>query len=63
KYTVCWGAGCVLSHGGGVSGGVVWVMQGIVGVIGIMVEKMGVEPTTSAMRMPRSSQLSYFPVC
>lgn len=27
-----------------------------------MVEMMGVEPTTSAMRMPRSSQLSYIPV-
>jgi hypothetical protein len=26
-----------------------------------MVEKMGVEPTASAMRMLRSSQLSYFP--
>jgi hypothetical protein len=26
-----------------------------------LVEMMGVEPTTSAMRMPRSSQLSYIP--
>lgn len=26
-----------------------------------MVEKKGVEPSTSAMRMLRSSQLSYFP--
>ena len=26
-----------------------------------MVEMTGIEPTTSAMRMPRSSQLSYIP--
>src|SRR3954468_7351231 len=32
-------------------------------VIANLVEMRGVEPRTSAMRMPRSSQLSYIPEC